>query len=263
MKKIIGVLLVIIIGVLLYLYIQAPTSIKDSNEIHQAALTHEEREEVMGALFAKEDDVWQLPTTEYLSLLKENGFSQEVVSPWDIDIISSVSFEDSLYIVTKSTNQELTAHVYGAVIGMHVLKKSESGWETLSSEPALSMMGEFGDFGTDSVEVVKLSDTVVGFMFNPSFSGQGYTQKTTIIYGYYKNQFKEFLTVSNTYGDNYGTVDAKQYATSAEFEFMPGDSELYDIVMISTTETSINDKVVPTEISESTYSFKNGTYELI
>ncbi|MBP7867768.1 MAG: hypothetical protein KA419_17700 [Acidobacteria bacterium] len=161
------------------------------------------------------------------------------------------------------------AHAAGAVIG-GLFSEYDPGtekWELRAQSLSITETGSWG--AAPEPLFLRLGPDRYGFLIEPGFTNQGYTEAVTVVYGVLGNRFVPVLQVPS-HRDNGGTSDnpAETGAANVSLYQVPdAGKEFYDVL----ARLAVEGKYAPApddEMSkvfgaarEARFTFRNGAYE--
>lgn len=159
-------------------------------------------------------------------------------------------------------------HAAGAVIGGLFSEYDPNAEKWVLRVQSLSIT-ETGSWGVAPEPVfMRLGPDRYGFLIEPGFTGQGYTEAVSIVYGVLGDKFVPVLKVPS-HQDNSGTSDnpAETYAVNVSLYQVPdAGKEFYDVV----ARQAVEGKYAPAPddemgklfgtAKEARFSFRNGVY---
>lgn len=172
----------------------------------------------------------------------------------------------SLMLFAKSGEE---VHAAGAVIG-GLFSEYDPGTEKWVLRAQSLSITETGSWGTAPEPLfLRLGPDRYGFLVEPGFTGQGYTEAVTLVYGVLGDKFVPILKVPS-HQDNGGTSDnpAETFAVNVSLYQVPdAGKEFYDVVARQAVEGKYapapDDEMVKLfgTAKEARFSFRNGAYE--
>jgi hypothetical protein len=102
-------------------------------------------------------------------------------------------------------------------------------WEIKALSPAFAENGSWGQ--APEPRFIKLGSEKYGFIMEPAYTGQGYTQQALFVYGVIGNNFVEMLKIPS-YSDNGGTGadESEMYTVKVNlYQIIDNKKEFYDM----------------------------------
>lgn len=231
------------------------------SDLYPEIVSPQESENIVDILYEREGDLWRLPSAELTNFNVEHN-SNYTEDGWNIEVISMFEEEGKTYLVTRAVNDEFIAHVYGTIIGLHVIGRLNDGVVIHDSEPVFTSIGSFGTFAPELVEPIRLSEDVVGFKFESGFTGQGYTTGGIVIYGYTEGGYRELLVIPDAYFSNEGAVTDKSEVEEQKMELsvIPLKGDWYKLKATTVTSKYIDGNLSPVSEQEKVYEYTDGVY---
>jgi uncharacterized protein YecT (DUF1311 family) len=193
----------LILGITGFFYYQDNAQPKDASQstVANAIKTpkNPERNTAMQDLFGVTDPSGEVKTGEeaLTSFWFEQSFTQGT---------------DNFHVIffkTQAIDEDgdpYQSHAQGVDVGAITYKQVGDEWQIIGKQPKFGEAGSWGDVPETTAEILPLSASVLAFMVDSSYSGQGYVDEGKMLFTFSKNIWHD-IGYLQTGGDNSGDCD--------------------------------------------------------